>query len=324
MADSSELRGRIIDRLRGARRILVTSHEGIDGDSAGSAIALMTALRRWGKEACYRNAEPLPSSLDFVPGFSMLAEPFDETKPFDLGVILDTSYAARIGSVWKLMESIPRIVIDHHESDGSAADLCWCDQSAASVTVMIGELLEQAGMALDFELALPIYVGIFTDTMSFQQSNADPRAIMWGARCVAAGVKPYEVSVAILENKTLAAVRLGGRAAARLEREGGLVHASLTQEDFRETGAGDADTEGIIQTLRTVGGIRVAALFRELADGRIKLTMRSKDGTNVAAVARHFGGGGHVAAAGCTVPGPMERARADVLAYMRAELEKGK
>lgn len=310
----------IARRLLEAQRILISSHVGVDGDSAGSAVGLMIALERLGKEPYYLNAEPIPELLTGLPGFDRLLRPFDAESEVDLCVMLDTSSPDRIGRVWKIFEKSPRLVIDHHSGNGNASETAWLDETAASVTIMIGEILDEMKVPIDREIAFPLLVGLFTDTGSFEQSNTDPRAMRWGARFIECGVSPVSVAQPILEEKRLAAVRLSGRAAERARVEGKVAWSALLRSDYADLGAVEADVEGVIRNLRSIGGVRVTILFREQEENCVKATFRSKDKTDVAAIARHFGGGGHAAASGCTIHKGLANASKDVLARVHEVL----
>lgn len=308
----------VIEAFRNSTTILVTSHSGIDGDSAGGAVAILTAARRMGKTVYYQNSDPIPHWLDFIPGIEQIREPIPEGTEFDLGLIIDTSGADRVGSVWPRISAIPKIaVIDHHEGDGAASKIAWIDARAASVTIMIAELFESLKVPLDRDVAIPLYVGLFTDTYAFQQTNTDVRAMEWGAKFVAAGVRPFDIATSVFENRKLAAVKIAGLAATRATIEDGICWSWVTQKDFKDLGAHDSDTDGVVGTLRTIGGARVAVIFKEQSDGRTKVNLRSKDATDVAGVAARFGGGGHRAAAGCTIEGTLDAVREKVLAAIR-------
>ncbi|RMH59100.1 MAG: bifunctional oligoribonuclease/PAP phosphatase NrnA [Candidatus Hydrogenedentota bacterium] len=302
--------------LTSSRRILLTSHKGPDGDSVGAALALVHWGERTGRIVRYVNEDAVPETLSFLPGFALLSRP-PEFASFDLGVILDCSAPERVGAAWNLVRGLPRIVVDHHEGIGSAATIArWLDPSAASVTVMVGELLEYMKEPLDRDIAYALYTGLVTDTMSFQQANSDARCHRRAARLLEEGVSPFEVTMNLFENQRHAAVRLCGRAMERSKLRHEVCFSELYRRDFEELGARESDTEGIIRTLRGVAGIRVAVLLRETVDGKVKVTFRSKDDTDVAAVAAEFGGGGHKAAAGCTLECDIEEARKRILARL--------
>ncbi len=312
-----------IAKFQAAHRVLITSHAGLDGDSAGGALALLEVCRRLGKVAAYVNEEPLPRDLAAIPGIEQLGQPVPVGEAWDLGVIIDTSQSSRVGeATWPLFEKLDRICVDHHEGNGGVAQTAWVDSSAASVTVMLAEFFERAGVAIDLPVAFPLYLGLFTDTLSFRQSNTDPRALTWGARFVAAGVKPFDLIGLLWENRRLSAVRLEGLAASRVEVRGPVAWSWLARADFAALGADESDTEGIIGTIRCVGGVRAAFLMRELPDGRIRCNFRAKGDADVRGVAAEFGGGGHRAAAGCTVAGPLDAARDLVLGRLVEALQK--
>lgn len=313
----------LVARFRAAKRVLITSHAGIDGDSMGGALALMEACRRAGKTVSYVNAEPIPADLMFFKGTDALVRVPSAALTFDLGIIIDTAQASRVGNVWPRFAALPpaaRMVIDHHQGECDAAELRWIDATAASVTVMIAEFLEAAGLTIDEDLATPLFLGLFTDTNSFQQSNTDERALVWASRFVAAGVKPFNLVGQLLEQRSVTATRLCGTATSRVAIAGPVAWSWLTREDFKNLGADESDTEGIIGALRCVGGVRAAVLFREMENGTVRVNFRSKDSADVRAVAAEFGGGGHRAAAGCTVEGKLETVRDRVLSRLAETL----
>lgn len=310
----------IAEKFNRARSILVTSHRGIDGDSAGGALALIRAGRAMGKDVRYLNSEPIPEWLSFFPDISELSAKIDDEQTFDLGIVIDTSTPDRVGQVWPRFRNVPTVVIDHHTPGeiATCSKLCWLDPSAASVTIMIAELFDEAGVDLTKEIALPLYVGLFTDTHSFQQSNTDVRAHEWAKRFVAAGVRPAEVAQAILEDQPFVNLKFKGRATDRAVVEDGICWSVVYRRDYEELDADEGATEGIIGMLRSVRGIRVAVVFKEAEDGKVKVNFRAKDATDVAAVAARFGGGGHRAAAGCTIAGSVEEVRPKILAALNS------
>lgn len=317
------MKEQILEQIKAAKTILISSHIGADGDSAGSAMGLMRALDALGKESFYINDSPISHNLLSLPGFERLAKPLPEGMEYDLGIVLDCSSESRVGEPWPLFEKLDRIVIDHHEGNGNAADIAWIDQRAAAVTIMIAELLEGLGVELTFDIAYPLYVGLLTDTGSFQQSNTDARAMRWGANFIEAGVRPMDVCQTIFEERRIQAVVLSGRASSRAEIRNGIAFSSIYRSDYDEVGAIDSDVEGVIHNLRSIGDVRVTVLFREQnGDEATKVTFRSKDETDVAAVAAHFGGGGHRAASGCTVQKPIADVREEVLSHISTLLEK--
>jgi phosphoesterase RecJ-like protein len=135
---------------------------------------------------------------------------------------------------------------------------------------------------------------------------------------VRAGASPPRIYRELYESKSFSASRLLGLALGRVNQvaDGRITFSTLTQEDFRSAGSTADETEGIIDHLRAVRHAQAAALFVELPDGAIRVSLRSQGKTDVGDVALRFGGGGHVNAAGCTVSGPMREAQERILAAL--------
>lgn len=298
--------------LAGARSVLVSSHRGIDGDSAGAALSIVRALRRRGARAEYVNAEPPPPHLAFLPMIGEVRAPDEVRGPFDLSLVVDTSDRALLGeAVLPLLDGRPVVVVDHHIPKEAWGDIVWTDPVFAAVCEQVYEILRAMGEEIDAETANLLYTGLVTDTGSFHQNNTTPRTHEVAAACLRAGARPYDIARALFESIEPARARLLGRALAsfRLVADGRIAVAVLSRADFAAAGAGDDETEGIAHHLRGIKGIEVALLVRETPDGTVRINFRAKGEADVAAAARRLGGGGHRAAAGATITGlPLEKA----------------
>ena len=189
-------------------------------------------------------------------------------------------------------------------------DLVYVDPDAASTTMLVWELAGLLGAERAGDVAQCCYTGLVTDTGRFQYQNTDAAAMRAASEMVEAGADPASVSRAIFQNRTLPSVRLEGIAVERMTFGAGGAYALswLSCDDFEATGAVKADAEPIIDALRSVAGVRVACMLREQGDV-VRGSLRATDDTDVAAVARSFGGGGHVAAAGFTLSCTLDEAR---------------
>lgn len=309
------------ERLAAAGRVLLGCHVNPDGDTLGSALALALALRAAGKQAEVVCADPVPRPYRFLPGSDTLRH----TVPagaYDLGVILDCDGPKRLGSVLPAFRQVPFLIeVDHHPGTERFGQLVVVDTTAAATAEPLFTLLKLGGFALTAAIATCLYVAILTDTGSFRFANTTGRALRLAAELVACGAHPGEIAEQVYASRSFASVALLGRALASLQRSdaGALAWAHLTPRDFTETGSGDADTEGIVHHLRDIEGVRVAALFRQI-DGKVRVSLRSREPVNVAAVARVFGGGGHRLAAGCTLAAPLDDAERRVLDEARKAL----
>ncbi|WP_080797166.1 DHH family phosphoesterase [Arabiibacter massiliensis] len=316
----------IAEALREHDDFVVCGHVSPDGDCIGSQLALAVALRSIGKRAaCLLAKDEAPDArLAFLPGFDELvfAGSFDgAARTF---VAVDVPTRERIGEHAAALRDACglSVVVDHHAVDSTMADLTYVDPAAASTTMLVWELAGLLGADRSGDVALCCYTGLVTDTGRFQYQNTDAAAMRAASEMVEAGADPAAVSRAIFQNRSLPSVRLESIAVERMRfGAGGACALSwISHDDFEAVGASKADAEPIIDALRSVAGVRVACMLREQGDA-VRGSLRAKDGTDVAAVARSFGGGGHVAAAGFTLECPLPEAVAVVERALEEALE---
>lgn len=295
-------------RLADEERIVIMAHENPDGDAVGCVVAMMLMARRLGVQyqAYLPGDTPVPDEYRFLPGMDEISRgPFPEIDA-DTGVyIMDCASAERLDATG-LRCAGACFNLDHHPDNTSFGTHNLLDRTAASTTQILYDVFKAGGFPIDTEIATALYVGLVTDTGRFQYSNTTPAAHLMAADLQSTGVDVNAVYRAIYEMVPLVKVRLLQRALARLEMrlDGRLATAWLEAEDFRELGADESHTEGIIDDLRTIRGVRVAAFLRARRGGgadEYKVSLRATDGTtDVAAIAHEQGGGGHTQAAGYT------------------------
>ena len=282
---------------------VICGHLSPDGDCLGSQLGLAAALKAQGKRVTCLLAkdEPIDERLVFLPGASKLvaAERFDGTAR--VFVAVDVPTRERIGAAAAALRDGCElaVTIDHHAVDTTMSDLTYVDPDSASATMLIWELAGLMGVDRTGDVALCCYTGLVTDTGRFQYQNTDASAMRAASEMVEAGADPASVSRAIFQNRSLPSLRLETIAVERMVfgAEGAYVFSWLTREDFEAVGAVKADAEPVIDALRSVSGVRAACMLREQGDV-VRGSLRAKDDTDVAAIARGFGGGGHKAAAG--------------------------
>jgi phosphoesterase RecJ-like protein len=220
-------------------------------------------------------------------------------------------------------ENLTRVNVDHHQDNPGFGELNLIDAAAASTSAILHEVFRAGSIAIDAEVATGLYVGLVTDTGRFQYSNTTPGAHRIAAELQEAGVDVARVYREVYESTPLPKLLLLERALRNLEvRLGGaLVVSWLGNDDFVQAGADEGHAEGIIDTLRRIHGVRVAALVRDKSgEGKVltKASLRSTDGAvNVAELAHRRGGGGHARAAGFTTD---EDAKS-VLAWIESQVE---
>ena len=317
---------RAAEALAAAPALVVTTHENPDGDAIGSLLAAVAALRVLGKDVvAYVSGEAaFPREYRWLGLDGIVRGPAGDGAGRTL-LALDCGSAERIGDDGSLVASAAGVVnVDHHHDNTRFGDVVVLDAEAPCTTYMLGRLLGLLGVPVSGAVAEALFVGLVTDTGRFAYSNTSSEALRFGAELVAAGVRPDVVFREIYENVPLARTRLLGRALDRLESrlEGRLLVASLARGDFEAAGADDTDADGIIDHLRAVEGVAVAALARELPGprGSYKVSLRSSSPeVDVSRIARAGGGGGHVQAAGFT--SALEPAA--LAAFLERELEPG-
>ncbi len=301
-----------------ADALLVTTHESPDGDAIGSLLAAELALSRAGHDVVtfIGGTGRFPRELRWL-GTDAIARVAPEDAARRTLLALDCGSARRIGDGEALLRRVAGSVnVDHHHDNTRFADVDVVDPSAACTTMMLARLLDALGRPLEADVATRLYVGLVTDTGRFAYANTDAAALRLAARLVETGARPATVFRELYEKTPLAKGRLLARGLERVESllDGRLLLTSLTRADFAETGAEDADSDGIVDHLRAVEGVAAAALIREppaVSGPAWKVSLRSSSpAVDVSRVARAGGGGGHVQAAGFSSDLPFDELRA--------------
>lgn len=287
--------------------IAVACHEGPDGDALGSVRAMGDTLSAagWDVALWVPGTAPLPRDLSLLGLDDLPRHP-----PADLDrrllLALDCGSVDRLGEEGAAAADRAAVVanVDHHADNTRFGDVAAVDPGAACTTILALRLLRLLGLEPSRRTAVAIYVGIVTDTGRFMYANADAEAHRVAAELIEGGVRPDEVFRALYEGRPAARVRLHARSldALRLLLDGRLAVAEVSVADLEATGAAEDDAEGIVDQLRAIEGVQVAAVIREpraSAGGQRKCSLRSADpAVDVALIARALGGGGHAMAAG--------------------------
>jgi bifunctional oligoribonuclease and PAP phosphatase NrnA len=300
--------------LRG-RRFLVCSHARPDGDAVGSMVALGMVLEQMGKQADLVMADRVPVLYRRLPGAEEIRSAERVGGRYDAAILLecDSVERARLQG----LEDLFLINIDHHISGRPYAQLNWIDCGAASVGELVYRVAKAAGVTLTPQMAACLYTTILTDTGSFSYGALSERTFALARELVLAGADPVALAQEVYYSVPAAKVILLGAALNTLRHEDRIAWLWITLEDMARAGALEEDCEGIVNFALSIAGVEAAVFLRELPDGQVRLSLRSKDRVNVAALAEKLGGGGHENAAGCTLAGPLERARDEILTELR-------
>ena len=308
----------VLQALREADRVILTTHINADGDGAGSEAALAALLLETGTAVHIVNPTPFPDLFRFLvahlPDDLVLdvgSEAAREAcRNADLAVVVDTGEVPRIGRVHELVRDLPTVVIDHHQPGDRAIEAVAeiRDPSAAATGELIFELLERAGNGWPPVTADALFVTIMTDTGGFRFSNASPKAFEVAGRLVELGARPQELHARVFSSFRLRRYRLLEAALATLSvtSDGTVAWMVVPEAEYARLRAGPDDLEGFVDVPRSLAGVEIALLFRRTSRGQIKVSFRSAGGADVNALASRFGGGGHVKAAGTLVEGSLE------------------
>lgn len=303
--------------LEQAGHVVVTTHERPDGDAIGSMLGLVLSLQQKGQRATPVLAEGLPGRFRFLPGSELVAE----TLPGDgeALVAVDTADAERLGLPLPSGRAVD-INIDHHPTNTRFGRINLIDEQAAACTEVLLDLAPDLGLPLDERSAANLLAGLVTDTLGFRTASVRPGTFLRAARLMELGADLSSLYARALVHRSFAAVRYWGRGLSRLERQDGLVWASLSLHDRQQAGYPGPDDADLIDVLTTIREADIALIFVEQSDGKVKVSWRARRGFDVAALAGQFGGGGHTLAAGAVVSGGLEPVMRLVLSATQAAL----
>jgi bifunctional oligoribonuclease and PAP phosphatase NrnA len=312
--------------LAGSQRILLIAHVSPDADALGSSLALALALRADRRDVSVSVGTPdfrVPRALSWLPGAQTIVAPADIDGPFDAVVALDCASADRLGVLLPVAQQAgPRFaVIDHHRSNPGFAAINIVDPEAPATGTMIADLLDSVDLPWADGVAENIYAAVSSDTGSFRFPATNATTHRLAARLLEQGVDHSGIAQRLFSARPLAVVRLSADVVSRAEFDpagaggAGAVFATLSVQDRHRYAVAYDDVESVIVDLAAIADADVVALVKQDDDGGWKVSMRSKGGTDVGAVASDLGGGGHTQAAGFTAS--VDSAEA-VVAHVRA------
>jgi bifunctional oligoribonuclease and PAP phosphatase NrnA len=313
--------------LREHERFAILSHVRPDGDALGSQLALALSLQQLGKDVRVWNEDGMLEKYSFLPRAELLTKPPSNAEDVDVAVALDTAIQNRLGTALAAIRSANFwINIDHHLSNPGYGDLVIVDPSAPATGEIIFNLIKSQGLPLNHDIAENLYAALSTDTGSFQYPKTSAHTLEIAAELVrVGGLDVGKISQQLYENyprRRLELLRELLRT-MRFDFSGRAASFSLTLKNATDLAVLPEDNEGLIDHLRAIRGVIVAVFFEELADGKVRVSMRSKDEeVDVCAICQKFGGGGHTLAAGARVRGSLAEVKEKVLEEIGEALER--
>ncbi len=291
--------------------VLVVCHISPDGDAIGAALAMAHFLKRAGKSFVLVNDDPIQSRYDFMPGVGLFQRTASMRQKFATIVALDCADSKRMGKTTSLFaEGHCLVNIDHHETNDRFGHVNLVQAEASATCLVLYRLFHATDVAIDRDMAICLYTGILFDTGGFRYNNTTPEIHHAAADLLSRGFEPFMIADRVLESLTREQVELVrlGLATLKIHPSGRIAYVAVSKDLLAASGASDDDTEVLLPYTRSLSGIEVGLLFREKPDGSVKVSLRSRDRVDVASIALGFGGGGHVRAAGCSMPGPLAQA----------------
>ena len=305
----------VLRQIEQRERFVLTSHARPDGDAIGSALACCQVLRAMGKQADIVLHDGVPRIYRSLPFADQVVQSNRVQGSYEAAIILecDSIHRTRLEG----LENRFLISIDHHISGKPFAHVNWIDPHAVATAEMVFRLAREAGVKLSPETATCLYTALMTDTGSFMFQGTNENTFSLARELVLAGADPAHCARGIYFAHSEAKIRLLGEALRNLKTEGHIGWVWITQAQMERCGAREEDCEGLVNYVLSIGGVEVAIFFRELPDGRFRVSLRSKGKLDVAQVAEGFGGGGHECASGCSVDGPLADAVRQILSQIR-------
>jgi len=310
----------VLKQIERRQSFVLTSHARPDGDAIGSTLACGEILRRMGKQADIVLRDGVPrvyQQLPFAPGVIQTER---VNGSYDAALLLECDNTQR--TRLEGLDQFFLINIDHHKSGRNFANLNWIDPQAVATGELVFRLARAAGVKISPEIATCLYTAVLTDTGAFMFEGTNEHTFELARELVLAGADPALCARHIYFGHSTAKLRLLGAALSALQREGPLAWIWVTQEQMERTGAKEEDCEGLVNYALSIGDVEVAVFFRELPDGRFRVSLRSKGKLDVAEIAEQFGGGGHTCAGGCSVEGPLHAAVESILGRIRPQLRE--
>jgi bifunctional oligoribonuclease and PAP phosphatase NrnA len=322
---------RLSDALRPGMTVALSTHINADGDGCGSQTALARLLGQMGVRAFIVNPTPWPELFRWLLGDDVedrTPQGPSALRGVDRVIVLDISDLKRLGVLAEAVRALPKdaLVIDHHLPGDEPPGVTMLSDTAACATAeLVFDFARERGLTITTPIAKSLYTALVTDTGGFRFGNTSPRCLAVAAELLTAGVDPEQMYARIYGSVPLGRLHLLRDALDTLEVDmaHGMAWVRVHAGALEKHGVTSEDLDGVVEHPRSIAGVRLALLFRDLGHGKVKVSFRSLAGVNVNTLARTFGGGGHARASGALIDGSLPEVEARVLGEARHQLETG-
>lgn len=309
--------------IKESKKIAVTFHASPDGDSLGSATALVQGLRALKKQVYLLCKESIPEVFKYLPlSEEITGEFFEVEENTDLVIVLDCGDFKRINAnIINENRRYTLINIDHHLSNELYGDYNYVDTNAAAVGEIIYQMLQLLGVKLTKEIGVSLYTSLLTDTGSFRHSNTTSVTHSIAGDIINTGLDYSEIHRIIFDNKKFERVKLYGSIidSMSLELKGNAVFMYLTKDILNKFNQDNSDTSDLLPFGTMVDTAEVVVLIKESDEG-VKVSLRSKNKIDVRSIAEKFNGGGHIRAAGFAYNGDIPEIKSILMEILEKEL----
>ncbi|MCS6835168.1 MAG: bifunctional oligoribonuclease/PAP phosphatase NrnA [Anaerolineae bacterium] len=311
--------------IAAARRVLVVTHHNPDGDAIGSLLGLGHLLRAQGRDVTLAVDEGVPNYLSFLAGADTVQPGLSEGQ-WDVLVIVDCADSERAGEVGRYAQahSAQLINVDHHPTNPMFGTARLVLPSACSTAEVIYLWAVQADWPIQADAAQAILTGLVTDTLGFRTSSVTPQTLHIAQILMEAGASLSAIMAHTLDSRSYDDVRAWKAIMPTVTLEGQVIWAEATLLAAEAHGLEKTEDADLVQWMNQVNEARIAAVFKEKEPQTIRVSLRCKRGYNVAEVARQFGGGGHVQAAGLTFQGTLAEAKVAIMPLLHEAAARGK
>lgn len=314
----------VISALKKHDRFVLGCHLHPDGDAIGSLLALGLALEKAGKQVEMVVPEGIPLTFHFLPGGEQTV--VQPTSRPEVVVSLDCAERARLQLPDEIFDSQTLLVnIDHHISNDHFGQLNLVLPDAAATGQIIFELLQKGALPIDSAIACSLYTAIATDTGFFRYSNTTGEVLSMASKLVEDyQISPSQIAERVYEERSFGSIRLLGEVLSTLQVSGNQRYSwmYLNQEMIKKYAVEMEEIENYVNYTNSIRGVEVGLFFKEIKHEEVKISWRSKASVDVSRLAAHFGGGGHMRAAGCLIKGPLSTVMAEVLSFLKQYFEE--
>lgn len=306
--------------LKETNKINLLTHKSPDGDTLGSSFALKYALEKLGKKVYIYCNDPLPKKFEYMGKL----DPLESLNQENILVGIDLADTTLLGDKLQSIKNNIHLSIDHHISNSLYAKKSFIVENASATAEIIYDIIRKLEINIDSQIASCIYTGISTDTGCFKYSNTTAKAHMIAAKMFELGCDFKSINKKMFETKTQNQIKIEKFILDTLETylNGSCAIIQIPYKLKTSLNAKDEELDSFSGIPLTIEGVLVGVTLKEKEPEKIKVSIRTDGKINASHICKEFGGGGHLAAAGCLINASLDEAREQILKVVKKELEK--